>query len=34
MNNTFDIIYTIVIIAVTVALVGGFIYWLVRRSKK
>lgn len=34
MNNTFDIIYTIVIIAVTVALVGGFMYWLVRRSKK
>ncbi|WP_396442424.1 hypothetical protein [Listeria booriae] len=27
-------IYTIIVIAVTVALVGGFIYWFIRRSKK
>ncbi|MBC2079375.1 DUF4083 family protein [Listeria booriae] len=30
----FDMIYTIIVIAVTVALLGGFIYWLIRRSKK
>ncbi|MBC2322451.1 DUF4083 family protein [Listeria booriae] len=34
MYNMFDIIYTIIVIAMTVALVGGFIYWLIRRSKK
>ncbi|WP_376698564.1 hypothetical protein [Listeria booriae] len=27
-------IYTIIVIAVTVALLGSFIYWLIRRSKK
>ncbi|WP_415821175.1 hypothetical protein [Listeria booriae] len=27
-------IYTIIVIAMTVALVGGFIYWFIRRSKK
>ncbi|WP_376698931.1 hypothetical protein [Listeria booriae] len=27
-------IYTIIVIAVTVALLGGFIYWFIRRSKK
>ncbi|MBC1983725.1 DUF4083 family protein [Listeria booriae] len=30
----FDMIYTIIVIAVTVALLGGFIYWFIRRSKK
>ncbi|MBC1531007.1 DUF4083 family protein [Listeria booriae] len=30
----FDMIYTIIVIAVTVALLGSFIYWLIRRSKK
>ncbi|WP_376699521.1 hypothetical protein [Listeria booriae] len=27
-------IYTIIVIAVTVALLGSFVYWLIRRSKK
>ncbi|WP_376698006.1 hypothetical protein [Listeria booriae] len=27
-------IYTIIVIAATVALLGGFIYWFIRRSKK
>ncbi|WP_376700921.1 hypothetical protein [Listeria booriae] len=27
-------IYTIIVIAVTVALLGSFIYWFIRRSKK
>lgn len=30
----FDMIYTIIVIAVTVALLGGFTYWFIRRSKK
>ncbi|MBC1805059.1 DUF4083 family protein [Listeria booriae] len=30
----FDMIYTIIVIAVTVALLGSFVYWLIRRSKK
>ncbi|MBC1358556.1 DUF4083 family protein [Listeria booriae] len=30
----FDMIYTIIVIAVTVALLGSFIYWFIRRSKK
>lgn len=34
MYNMFDMIYTIIVIAVTAALVGGFIYWCIRRSKK
>lgn len=34
MYNNFDIMYTIIVIAMTVALLGSFIYWLIRRSKK
>lgn len=34
MSSIFDIVYTIVIIGLTVAIIAGLVYYVMRRSKK